>query len=143
MAKKSPQPTTARESSFLVKSKEIFKEELKERIHHGEEYLKLEIKTMDDFEMIKKKYSVWHDYNLELLKQSFNEPYNEYRKEYDEIHFNIDLMQKSIEGLAEKRDRLFDRAETLREEEGILLRSLQEKYGEENVTPNKIMELIQ
>ena len=86
MAKKSLQPTPARESSFLVKSIEIFKEELKERIHHGEEYLKLEIKTMDDFEMIKKKYSVWHDYNLELLKQSFNEPYNEYRKEYDEIH---------------------------------------------------------
>lgn len=64
-------------------------------------------------------------------------------KEYNEIHFNIDLMQQSIEGLAEKRDRLFDRAETLREEEGILLRSLQEKYGEENVTPNKIMQLIQ
>ena len=64
-------------------------------------------------------------------------------KEYDEIHFNIDLMQKSIEGLAKKRDGLFDRAESLREEEGTLLRSLQEKYGEENVTPNKIMQLIQ
>jgi hypothetical protein len=64
-------------------------------------------------------------------------------KEWNEIHFNIDLMQKSIEGLAEKRDRLFDRAETLKEEEGELLRSLQEKYGESEVTPNKIMQLIQ
>ena len=86
MAKKSLKPIPERESSFLVKSKEVFKEELNERILHGEEYLKLEIKTIDDFEMIKKEYSLWHDYNLELLKQSFNEPYNEYRKEYDEIH---------------------------------------------------------
>lgn len=86
MAKKSLQPIPERESSFLVKSKEVFKEELKERILYGEECLKLEIKTIDDFEMIKKEYSLWHDYNLELLKQSFNEPYNEYRKEYDEIH---------------------------------------------------------
>jgi predicted nucleotide-binding protein len=86
MAKKSLQPIPERESSFLVKSKEVFKKELKERILYGEECLKLEIKTIDDFEMIKKEYSLWHDYNLELLKQSFNEPYNEYRKEYDEIH---------------------------------------------------------
>jgi predicted nucleotide-binding protein len=86
MAKKSLKPIPERESSFLVKSKEVLKEELNERILHGEEYLKLEIKTIDDFEMIKKEYSLWHDYNLELLKQSFNEPYNEYRKEYDEIH---------------------------------------------------------
>ena len=63
-------------------------------------------------------------------------------KEWDEIHFNIDLMQKSIEGLAEKRDRLFDRAEDLKAEESKLLKSLQEKYGESEVTPNKIMELI-
>ena len=70
MAKKSLQPIPERESSFLVKSKEVFKKELKERILYGEECLKLEIKTIDDFEMIKKEYSLWHDYNLELLKQS-------------------------------------------------------------------------
>jgi len=101
MAKKSLQPIPERESSFLVKSKEVFKEELNERILHGEEYLKLEIKTIDDFEMIKKEYSLWHDYNLELLKQTFNEPYNEYRKEYNEIQKLELISSEKINSLKE------------------------------------------
>lgn len=40
---------------------------------------------MDDFDKLKKDYSSWNDYNLELLKQSFREPYNEYRKYYNEV----------------------------------------------------------
>ena len=40
---------------------------------------------MQDFEELKTKYSSWNDYNLELLKQSFNELYNEYRKHYNEV----------------------------------------------------------
>jgi predicted nucleotide-binding protein len=85
MAKRTTKPTPEREPTYLIKSKGIFKNELLDRIFQGEELLKTNIQTMDDFERLKKEYSSWHDYNLELLKQSFNEPYNEYRKHYDEI----------------------------------------------------------
>ena len=85
MAKRTTKPTPQREPTYLIKSKAVFKEELQERIILGEESLKTNIQTMDDFERLKKEFSSWHDYNLELLKQSFNEPYNEYRKQYDEV----------------------------------------------------------
>lgn len=63
-------------------------------------------------------------------------------KEYNEIHFNLDLMQKSIESLAEKRDKLFDKVEELKSEELKFLEDLRNKYGEENITPNKLMQYI-
>jgi hypothetical protein len=63
-------------------------------------------------------------------------------KEYNEIHFNLDLMQKSIESLAEKRDKLFEHAEELKVEELQFLDELRNKYGEENITPNKLMQYI-
>ena len=85
MAKRTTKPTPEKEPTYLIKSKAEFKEELQERIILGEEHLKTNIQTMDDFERLKKEFSSWHDYNLELLKQSFNEPYNEYRKQYDEV----------------------------------------------------------
>lgn len=72
-----------KEPTYLIKAKSIFKTEILDRITKGEDILKANIQTMDDFKAIKKEYSSWHDYNLELLKQSFNEPYNEYRKSYD------------------------------------------------------------
>ncbi len=85
MAKRTTKPTPERDPTYLIKSKAKFKEELQERIILGDELLKTNIQTMDDFEKLKKEFSSWHDYNLELLKQSFNDPYNEYRKHYDEV----------------------------------------------------------
>ena len=85
MAKSNIKTTTNREPTFLIKSKAKFKEELLERLTLGEELLKSDIKKLDDFEVLKSEYSSWHDYNLELLKQSFNDPFNEYRKDYDNI----------------------------------------------------------
>lgn len=63
-------------------------------------------------------------------------------KEYNEIHFNLDLMQKSIESLAEKRDKLFERVEELKNDELEFLEELRNKYGEENITPNKLMQYL-
>jgi hypothetical protein len=63
-------------------------------------------------------------------------------KEYNEIHFNLDLMQKSIESLAEKRDKLFERVEELKTDELGFLEELRNKYGEENITPNKLMQYL-
>ena len=72
-----------KEVPFLIKPKSIFKKEIDNRIQKGEEILKTNLQTMDDINAIKKDYASWHDYNLELIKQSFNEPYNEYFSSYD------------------------------------------------------------
>lgn len=85
MAKRTTKTTAPPEPTHLTKSKGQFKAELQERIVEGEELLKRNIQTVEDFEKLKSDYSSWHDYNLELLKQSFNEPYNEYRKSYDQV----------------------------------------------------------
>ena len=73
MSKSTTKTKPEREQTFLIKFKGVFKEELQERIFLGEELLKTNIQTMVDFERLKKEYSSWHDYNLELLKQSFNQ----------------------------------------------------------------------
>lgn len=85
MAKKTVKPIPEREPTYLIKSKVKFREELRERITLGEELLKTKMQTTDDFEKLKKEFYSWNDYNLELLKQSFNNPYNEYRKHYNDV----------------------------------------------------------
>jgi predicted nucleotide-binding protein len=83
MAKRQTKQIEKREPTFLIKPKSKFRKEIQQRISLGEKILNVNIQTIDDFKKIKKEYSSWHDYNLELLKQSFNEPYNEYRNSYD------------------------------------------------------------
>ncbi|CAI8206919.1 MAG: Uncharacterised protein [SAR116 cluster bacterium] len=85
MVKRTTKSTPPPEPTHLIRAKGQFKSELQERIVKGEEILKRNIQTVEDFENLKSDYSAWHDYNLELLKQSFNEPYNEYRKSYDQV----------------------------------------------------------
>jgi predicted nucleotide-binding protein len=83
MAKRTSKTPTSPEGTHLIKPKSIFKKELEERIDEGESILKVNIQTVDDFNKLKSDYSSWHDYNLELLKQSFNKTDNEYRDDYD------------------------------------------------------------
>ncbi len=71
------------EPTYLIKPKNVFKNELEDRIFKAQEFLKKNVQTQEDFATLRNDYSTWNDYNLELLKQSFNEPYNEYRKSYD------------------------------------------------------------
>ncbi|UOB18474.1 TIR domain-containing protein [Abyssalbus ytuae] len=82
MEKRTTKATKPPEPTQLIILKEKFKSELLERIAKGEEILRKDIQTNKDFKQLQSDYSSWHDYNLELLKQSFNEPYNEYRKSY-------------------------------------------------------------
>jgi hypothetical protein len=63
-------------------------------------------------------------------------------KEYEEINFNIDLMQKSIQSLAKKRDDLLERAESLKEDEQSFMATLIAKYGESEITPNKLLKAL-
>lgn len=65
----------------------------------------------------------------------------EFIKEYNEIFMMADLMQKSIESLAKKRDALFDKAEDLKMEERKFIDDMINKYGPENITPNKLLKI--
>ncbi len=85
MAKRTSNSTPEKEPTYLTKSKSQFKTELEDRIQIGEDILKKNIQNMQDYEELSDEYSSWHDYNLELLKQSFNDPYNEYRKHYSDV----------------------------------------------------------
>jgi len=62
---------------------------------------------------------------------------------YKEIETSIDLMQKSIESLAEKRDDLFEELDQMKGKEKKFMDKLIEKYGESNVTPWKLKQIYE
>jgi len=67
----------------------------------------------------------------------------EFVDRYKEIELSIDLMQKSIQSLAEKRDTLFDELDTLKQKEEKFMTRLIEKYGASEVTPFKLLQIYQ
>ena len=62
---------------------------------------------------------------------------------YKQIETSIDLMQKSIVSLAEKRDNLFEELDTMKNQEKAFMDKLIKKYGESNVTPYKLMKIYE
>lgn len=70
----------------LAVGKDYFKEIITSRIEVGESILKKPIQTYTELEEAKKEFNNWDDYNSELLKQSFNNEYNEYKKRYDTVN---------------------------------------------------------
>lgn len=81
MAKRTTKPQKP-EITILTKSKAIFKSELTDRIDVGEKIIEDRIENDADFAKAKREYSGWTDYNMELLKQSFDIPLNEYHHSY-------------------------------------------------------------
>ncbi len=77
------------------------------------------------------------------MTQEDKQRLNDLIREYREIGFNVDLMQQSIQGLAEKRDRMLSRLDQLKEEERAFLREIAGRYGDHEVTPNKLMQYIE
>lgn len=67
----------------------------------------------------------------------------EFVDRYKEIETSIDLMQKSIESLAKKRDTLFDELDTLKKKESDFMNRLIEKYGASEVTPYKLLQIYE
>ena len=76
--------------------------------------------------------------NLEERKEL-----KEYVDRYKQIETSIDLMQKSIQSLAEKRDGLFDELDTLKKGEEGFMNRLIEKYGASEVTPYKLLKIYE
>ena len=68
---------------------------------------------------------------------------NGFVSRYREIQLSLDLMQKSIESLAKKRDGLFEEVESMKGKETKLIEKIVKKYGAAEVTPNKLLKYIE
>lgn len=77
------------------------------------------------------------------MTQQDRQKLNDLIREYREISFNIDLMQQSILGLAEKRDGMLSRLDQLKVEEQSFLKEISKRYGDSEVTPNKLMQYVE
>jgi uncharacterized coiled-coil DUF342 family protein len=62
---------------------------------------------------------------------------------YKEIETSIEIMQKTIENLAIKRDNLFDELDDLKQKEEGFMNRLIKKYGPSEVTPFKLLQIYQ
>ena len=67
---------------------------------------------------------------------------NGFVSRYREIQLSLDLMQKSIESLAKKRDGLFEEVDLMKLKEKKFIDKIAKKYGAAEVTPNKLMKYI-
>jgi len=87
MAKRKPVlPEVYKELTILTTSKEEFKVELEKRIERGQEILDTQIQSVPQFEEVKQTFYNWSSFNAELLKQSFNNPDNEYKIDYERVN---------------------------------------------------------
>lgn len=80
------------EKTLLNKSKSDFEQELADQINIGQKIIENRIENDETFIKAKREFSEWSDFNLELIKQSFTEPYNEYWRSYDNAGNAIGLM---------------------------------------------------
>lgn len=75
--------------TLLTTSNQKFKSEIQERIEIGEELFNREINNDQELETLVSDYKIWNEYNYECLKQSFNEPNNEYKKAYNQSGYGF------------------------------------------------------
>src|SRR5579863_5285845 len=74
------------EPSYLTVDKEEFRKQLEDRIFRGMNLYNKWIPNSPTLAEARDEYSTWDDYNLELLKRSFNSANNEYRLSYDIVN---------------------------------------------------------
>lgn len=80
MARKNSTNEELRTSLVIVR--ESFKSKLIEQISQGRQQLSANIQTEEQLKQKEKEYGIWDDYNNEFLKNSFNNPDNEYKHGY-------------------------------------------------------------
>lgn len=103
-------PSVIDNSLCLVKPKEWFSKELDKQISQGRSMLEIKIWSVpenlrgwgnaigdpykEQKERLHQQYTIWTEYNKELLRRSFNEPDNEYLKKYSNAG-NLRLLERS------------------------------------------------
>ncbi len=80
MAKRMEKNTS---QTTLIILKEEFKSLLIKQISIGKELYHTKIQTEPQLKESEKKFNMWDDFNSEILKSSFNNETNEYRRTYD------------------------------------------------------------
>lgn len=100
----------------LTVEKSEFKNALNERIVIGEEIYNRVIQTNPEFEKMKSDFSAWTDYNTEYLKQSFNNPHNEYKRTYEDSGYSFfgSLGGNNKNPLQEKKEIILAKIENLK-----------------------------
>jgi hypothetical protein len=73
----------------LTISNEDFKQQLTDRITVGEELYSRQVQNQDELNKLKSDVKLWDDYNLEMLKQVFNYPDNDYMNTYDNAGYSF------------------------------------------------------
>ena len=102
MAKK-VEPQTVISSKLLIE-KDEFKNQIVDRISKGQELCSFSVRQVNSFNHYSRnkveydeteknnffsEYNKWNNFNLELLKQSFDSPNNEYKNEYENAPFDL------------------------------------------------------
>lgn len=85
MAKKVIHPEPIRTALIIPLLK--FQEILSKQIEQGKQINSKGFKTVQDLEAREREFSIWDEYNLEFLKSSFNNPFNEYHHSYENTAF--------------------------------------------------------
>jgi len=85
--------TSEKPKTILIKPREVFKIELERRVELGADLLEKQgqITTLEQLTQFNKDFSNWDDYNEELIKQAFNNPYSEYYYEYSRVNQALGL----------------------------------------------------
>jgi predicted nucleotide-binding protein len=73
-------------NNVLTVPKEKFKQMVTDRIDVGEELLARKIENKSQLNLALKEYEIWNNQTSVLLKQSFDDPENEYRTSYDFVN---------------------------------------------------------
>ena len=77
--------------SYQITDKMDFSRKINSRISTGKEILSCQIASYEALDIIKNEISKWSDYNIELLKQSFDNPDNEYLSKYKQSYLALDF----------------------------------------------------
>ncbi|MBI3141839.1 MAG: nucleotide-binding protein [Bacteroidetes bacterium] len=119
MATRKPKQTEPlKQPTLLVVGKDYFKDVLANRIQIAEEILNRQIQTRPQLEEAKQNYYDWDDYNSELLKQSFNNEYNEYKTDYDRVNQFFGLVvggNRQRDELKEFKDKVQNKINNLKQ----------------------------
>lgn len=78
--------------TVLVKPREVFKNELLDRIKIGEELFSRPVLDLKQLSQSNKDVYNWEDFNEELIKRSFNNQYSEYFDEYSKLNTMSGMM---------------------------------------------------
>ncbi len=122
-------PEAYKSPDALVINRADFKAKLIERIDIGKELLDRRITNEEELQKNDKDFHKWDNYNVEYLKQAFNNEENEYKYQYDKANFytgmfgggntpneRLKLLKKYITNKVDFLENILEKVELLKSE---------------------------